>query len=152
MKREERKCVKVYLRKTLEWRLDMNKREQKEERESVEEVDAMPARDRSPIDMLSIHVRRLPTDEGFECPLQDRRPIKIPFVVCHIVYPFAIFVYGARGSTSDPLALGEPRSKVWPMSDLVKGLPPERDRQPTSSKQPNGCITRNCGSGTRKSP
>ena len=92
------------------------------EREFVEDVDAFPRR--LPSDVFSIQVRGLSTDEGFERPLQDRRPIKIPFVVRHLVRPLAIFVYGARGSSSNPLAINEPMSKIWPMSDWVKGLPP----------------------------
>ena len=69
----------------------------------------------SPSNMLSIQVGCLSTDEGLERPLQDCRPIKVPFVVRHLVYPLAVFVYGACDGTCDPFALDEPRSKIWPI-------------------------------------
>jgi len=85
---------------------------------------------RSPSDMISIQVGRFSTDKGFERPLQHCGPIEVPFVIRQLVCPLAIFVYSARGSTRDPLALDKPRSKIRPMSDRVEGLPPENSRQP----------------------
>jgi hypothetical protein len=80
----------------------------------------------SPSDVFSVKVRCLPADEGFERPLQDRRPIKIPFVVRHSVHPLPVFVYRTRRGTRYPFALDEPGSKIWPMPDWVKRLPPGR--------------------------
>jgi len=107
---------------------------------------------RSPSNMFSIQVRCLSTDEGFERPLQDYGPIEVPFIVRNLVYPLAVFVYGTRDGTRDPLTLDEPRSKIWPMSNCIEGLPPGSSYQPTGSEQENGQFTRSYGSGTRKTP
>ena len=144
--RKERKYVEGYL-KNLEGRGNGEERVCWEGRS-----DGPLFPSRSPSDVFSIHIRRLSTNEGFERSLQDCRPIKVPFIVCHTVCPLPIFVHGTRGGTSDPLALDEPRSEIWPMSDWVEGLPPKSDCQPIGSERDDGQPTRNCGSGTRKSP
>jgi len=106
---------------------------------------------RSPSDVFSIQVGCFPADEGLERPLQHRRPIKVTLVVRQLICPLAIFVYGAGGGARDPLALDEPRSKIWPVSNRVEWLPPEGGRQFTG-REAGGQLTRSCGSGMRKSP
>lgn len=104
--------------------------------------------------MFSVQIGRLSADEGLERPLQDRGPIKIPFIFRHHIYPFAIIIYGTRGGSSDLFALVEARSKVWPISGWIEWLPPENISQspPSESEWESGKLARNCGSGMRKSP
>ena len=116
----------------------------------VEHGPSFPCR--LPSYVFSIQVRCLSTNERFERPLQNRGPVEVAFVVRHLVFPLAIFVYGARDGTCDPLTLDEPRSKIRPMSDRVKRLPPESTHQPTGNELKSSKLARSYGSGMRRSP
>lgn len=130
----------------------MGQRERGGDGERLRDVDVATRRPppRSPSDMFSVKVRCLSTDEGFEGPLQDCGPIEVPFVVHHPVHPLAVFIYGTRCGTRNPFALDKPRSKIWPMSDGIKGLPPKAAVSLLETTG-GGKLTRNYGSGKRKS-
>ena len=96
---------------------------------------------RLPLQPLPVHVRLLPTNVRLKSPLQDRRPVKIPLVICHEVLrelsrPVCLRLRLScfRLSTRYPLAIDEARAEVGPVPSGIEWLPPTRDMSVTCGK------------------
>ena len=99
--------------------------------------------------MFPIQFGCSPTDEGFERPLQHRRPIEVPLVIRQFVCPLVIFVYGDHGGARDAFAFDKPRSEIWSAPNRVEWFAAGRGRQ-LSGWEAGGQLTRSHGGTMRK--